>query len=857
MADFGFSKTPQETFDKWNGHEVALGDIVRVIRTFRPDVICTRFQGASRDGHGNHQASGLLTREAFRAAADPTKFPEQIREGLPALAGEKTVHGQCPPERRMECAVGDLARRPAAGRVVCKVCIPGSATSAITRCWRMDSDRRPSHQLLQADRLGIAGNTHYCGAREGFLRRHRYIASGACVAPRAGSRQGHRLRAELEQIDKQVSEAAAAVDKNPQSAGKPCSPDLNKTRELISKVDASALAAVAKANLLVELRTKQEQFERAANLAYSGDLGIGPGTPDGRPLAEEFDTSNGKVLAAVVTAGKSFLLLAKLHNGSAAPMDIRKFELDVPVGWHYELFMDKVPARIAPGEGCALTFKVSPPLNAQPTKAYFHRGDPETDSLYQIDQPEYVTLPLPPPPVSAHVVYAIEGLQGEVRNVARTPMHGSHGDAWSMPLAVVPPFSVQTSPATQIIPAGANPSAELMVVVHGNSDHSSASVHPKVPSGWKTQPESATAEFARAGEHASEFKVLPDGAKEGRYQVQAVATSQGHEFGEGYSLVARPDIGGFFYYQPALQRAALVDVSVPSGLKVGYIMGAGDDIPTVLRQLGLDVTLLTADDVEHGNLQRFGTIILGIRAYDTREDVKKNNQRLLEYARDGGTLMVQYNTEPADFNKGNFTPYPAQLSRARVSVEESQVTILDPKSPVFHYPNPVGESDFSGWVQERGLYFMDQWTKNTRRCWPATIQARLRKGSFAECAQHTYVEGLDEFFNVTSLAKESNVPKPRRGLLTFVPLDTIANGHEHHIPPFAVEQVCGFNKRPVVLIPTKLGNHSDQLGAASGRYAGVSTIWLKVLHATRVKSVIDDTVSWIILGEVATAQASP
>ncbi len=108
----------------------------------------------------------------------------------------------------------------------------------------------------------------------------------------------------------------------------------------------------------------------------------------------------------------------------------------------------------------------------------------------------------------------------------------------------------------------------------------------------------------------------------------------------------------------------------------------------MLRQLGLDVTLLTADDVEHGNLQRFGTIVLGIRAYDTREDVKKNNQRLLDYARDGGTLMVQYNTEPADFNNGNFTPYPAQLSRARVSVEESPVTILDPKSPVFHYPNP-------------------------------------------------------------------------------------------------------------------------------------------------------------------------
>ena len=152
-----------------------------------------------------------------------------------------------------------------------------------------------------------------------------------------------------------------------------------------------------------------------------------------------------------------------------------------------------------------------------------------------------------------------------------------------------------------------------------------------------------------------------------------------------------------------------MNVKIPQGLKVGYIMGAGDDIPTVLRQVGLDVSLLTADDVEHGNLQQYGTIVLGIRAYDTRDDLKKHNQRLLDYARDGGTLMVQYNTEPGNFNSGNLLPYPAQLSRSRVSVEEAPVTILDPKSSVFQYPNSISQADFNGWVQERGLYFMDSW----------------------------------------------------------------------------------------------------------------------------------------------------
>jgi hypothetical protein len=158
-----------------------------------------------------------------------------------------------------------------------------------------------------------------------------------------------------------------------------------------------------------------------------------------------------------------------------------------------------------------------------------------------------------------------------------------------------------------------------------------------------------------------------------------------------------------------LQRASVVEVKVPQGLEIGYVMGAGDDIPVVLRQLGLDVTLLAADDIEHGDLTRFGTIVLGIRAYDTRDDVKKYNQRLLEYAQNGGTLLVQYNTSPSEFNAGHYTPFPAQLSRERVTVEQAPVTILDPQSPVFHYPNQITARDFDGWVQERGLYFMDQW----------------------------------------------------------------------------------------------------------------------------------------------------
>ena len=169
-------------------------------------------------------------------------------------------------------------------------------------------------------------------------------------------------------------------------------------------------------------------------------------------------------------------------------------------------------------------------------------------------------------------------------------------------------------------------------------------------------------------------------------------------------------------------------------------MGAGDDIPTVLRQLGLDVTLLTPEDVEHGDLQRFGTIVLGIRAYDTREDVKKNNQRLLDYARDGGTLMVQYNTEPADFNNGELhalscPTQPGARGGGRVAghdprSQESRVPLSqsDRRQPIFQ--DGCRSAACTSWTSG---------TRNTRRCWPATIRASRRKR--AACLLAPYGKG--------------------------------------------------------------------------------------------------------------------
>ncbi len=709
VADFGFSKTAEETFQKWGGHDIALGDMVRVIRTFRPDVICTRFQGNSRDGHGHHQASGILTREAFRAAADPTRFPEQIREGLQPWQAKKlymdNVRGNEDWTIKLETSQFD----PLLGETYVQFGWKGlqHQLSQGAGGWSAPEGQRFSYYKLIDNVLPdrMAAGFHEKDFFDGI------DTSLPGLASRLGGDEAKVpwLRPQLQAIAATVDQATTAADKDPQSASGALLDGLSLTQALITKIESSRLTGAEKADLLADLRTKQEQFEQAVNLALGMRLNVGPGTPDGRPMAASFPTGEGDVLAAVITAGKSFLLMANLHNGSSAPIELEQFKLDVPTGWKSELFMDKMPKTLAAGDDCALTFRVTPPIDAQITKAYFHRNDPETDAIYQIDEPQYLTLALPPPPVSAQVVYRVGRREGIIESVARTPMHDAKGDVWSMPLAVVPRFSVATSPTTQIIPAGVNPSAQLSVDVRTTTDRATGTVRPEVPQGWTIEPQTAPVSFSAPGQRAAEFKELPDGAEEARYRVRAWLQADGRDYGEGYSLVARPDIGGFFYYQPALQRASVVKVKVPQGLKIGYIMGAGDDIPTALRQLGLDVTLLTPDDVAHGDLSQFGTIVLGIRAYDTRPDVVKNNQRLLDYVRDAGTLLVQYNTSPGDFNGGHYLPYPADLSRERVTVEQAPVTILDPQSRVFHYPNPISEHDFDGWVQERGLYFMDQW----------------------------------------------------------------------------------------------------------------------------------------------------
>jgi hypothetical protein len=212
--------------------------------------------------------------------------------------------------------------------------------------------------------------------------------------------------------------------------------------------------------------------------------------------------------------------------------------------------------------------------------------------------------------------------------------------------------------------------------------------------------------FAREGDTQTvRFQVTPaPGTAAGAYHVKARVVSGGVTFDRGYQVIEYPHIRRQHIYHDADVELKVIDVRVAPNLRVGYIMGVGDQVPPALEQLGVSVDLLDADDLAWGDLSHYSAIVTGVRAYERRADLRGNNGRLLEYVRNGGTLIVQYNK--FEFNQAQFGPYPAKVSSSRITDELAPVSILDGDNPLFHTPNRIDERAWANWVQERGLYFL-------------------------------------------------------------------------------------------------------------------------------------------------------
>jgi LmbE family N-acetylglucosaminyl deacetylase len=739
VADFGFSKSPEETFQKWGGHDVALGDIVRVVRIFRPDVLVARFSGTERDGHGHHQASAILTKEAFRAAADPKRFPEQIAQGLLPWQAKKLYVGNVCGFGASTCPGGNWTVKlntgepsEALGMSYVQFAMQGlrHQLSQGAGVWSVEpGDRFTFYKLVDSVSPPVLDKD---GHERDFFDGIDTTLPG--LAARVGETEGDVpwLQEGLKALDEEMRQALAHSGGDGSGAVSALLGATQTLDILVGKLQNRDLNTPEKSDLLEILRQKRHEAETAVNLAMNVTLQATVASPRGpaAPLPEE------KEALTVVSPGQRFEIVAKLHNGSKYWLSVRNVSLDPSEGWLKREHAESTT--IGPGEDYYANFGVEVPENAAFTRPYWHRDDPDREAVNTIDDEKYLTLPFPPPLMHVHAEYEIAGRKGihapvpdlyrkfrkgkgsqseiEANINADVAVHflNEQGKERERTLAFAPAFSVALEPGTQVIPVGSGTATAVKVGLSCNlTGAPRGTLRLELPAGWRAEPAQLQVNLPRRGDKQDfEFKVFPAGLEEGRANIRAVLESAGERYTEGYTLVTRDDLGSFYYYQPAVQRVSIVNVSVPHDLKVAYIMGAGDDIPAVLKQVGMDVTLIPPEKLSGEDLNRYATIVLGIRAYDTQKEVAANNKKLLEFVSAGGTLVVQYNTGVGDFNGGHFTPYPAQLNRARVSVEEAPVDVLAPDDNVFHYPNTITARDFEGWVQERGLYFMEQWDEH-------------------------------------------------------------------------------------------------------------------------------------------------
>jgi hypothetical protein len=276
-------------------------------------------------------------------------------------------------------------------------------------------------------------------------------------------------------------------------------------------------------------------------------------------------------------------------------------------------------------------------------------------------------------------------------------------------LNVVPSLSVSVSPDIGIVPLAGNRKKDFTVDIENQATTGgTGSVKLVVPLGWTVTPAMQTIKFAHKGEKASVPFTVTVPPVAGDFTIQAVAQLGNQEYKQGYQTIAYPHIETHYVYSPAESKVEVFDVKLLTST-IGYVEGAGDTVADALKQLGVNVTMLSAQDLATADLSRFQTIVLGVRAYAVREDLRAYNNRLLDYVKNGGTLITQYNRR-GEIRDAQYGPYPYSINdNTRVTDELAPVKILDPTNPLLNTPNKITDKDFEGWVQERGTYFLDKW----------------------------------------------------------------------------------------------------------------------------------------------------
>lgn len=703
MIDYGFSKRLDETTDKW-GFQNAMRDVVRVMRMERPWVVISRFQGNTRDGHGNHQAAGLLSQQASEAAGNPNAFPEQIAEGLRPWTPFKVYMGGVRVDENWTIRVDSGEYSPWLGDSYGNIAAMGLSFQRSQNSGRFNPGAGPNYAYYTRTASRVTAPDKENSIWDGIDTTYAGLFKQLGRPTPAGA------DATLAAIDAAVAKAVSSFAlADPAAAAPALAEGLRLTREAIGK-------SANEADALGVLKIKEQQFQDAINAALGMELVATAQLSPTPPAAGGGRAGRGGAASMPPPVpGQTFGVTVRLANRGGAsvrwPSD-DAVQLRALPGW------TAGPAQpiqaAAPGAVTSTFFTVTVAPDAPiSTKPYFSRAA-FTENRYTLSDPSSFGRPFNPPPLVAAARYVVNGVPVEISDVVRRREPNlPYGDV-IREVRTVPRIGVSVSPASAVIPlTSTSKTVDLDVaLVHNGPSATTGQLALKLPAGWRSAPAEQPFSFQRAGERTSfHFKITAGAIDTAVREVVAVATVDGKEYREGYELIEPRDLEARYLYRASTAQVRGVDVKVVPNLKVGYVMGIGDSVPLGLQQLGAQVTLLTERDLATANLSAYDTIVTGTRAYAVREDLKTYNKRLLDYVNAGGNMIVLYNT--FELVPNQFAPYPGELlgSAEEVSEEDSPITILAPTQQSFTWPNKIMLADFNDWVEQRGSKFWSAWDK--------------------------------------------------------------------------------------------------------------------------------------------------
>jgi LmbE family N-acetylglucosaminyl deacetylase len=646
--DFGFSKTADETLHIWD-HDKILADVVWVIRSFRPDVIVTRFSPDDDKTHGHHTASAILAQEAFAAAADPNRFPEQLAFVKPWQA-TRLVWNTSPfffTNRNLPFDPTGLTVLEAGGYNP----LLGKAYTEIAAA-----------SISMHKSQGVGGLARR-GARKEYFK------------PLKGQPMTSSLFEGVDTTWSRVPNSESVVTQIRQIISKfnPADPapsvaDLLTLRQAMSKIQNESWIPEKKAEL---------------DKIIAACLGL---HVEASTATETF------------SPGQTASIKLEAINRSYAPVTLQE------VRFPHTGESSKIDAALPSNELVTKDLSSTIPDDAPYSQPYWLRK-PATLGTFAVDDQKLIGLPENPPALPVEIVLQVNGQ--ELRYIVDTKYRTADAVAGEppRPLVIAPPVFVNVAGSVFVFPT--NEPKPVSVRVTAATGPVKGELKLAAPQGWEVSPTSIPIDLKGANaEMVSAFSIKPPN-QNSEGTLRAIASIDGRDYSLGRVRISYPHIGVQTLMPPAEAKLVRADIR-KKGDRIGYIPGAGDDIPESLKQIGYSVKMLSESEITAENLAQFSAVVLGIRAFNTQDRISNWLPELFDYVKNGGLVIAQYNTT-ADLKTNQFGPYPLEISRDRVTDEKAPVRVLAPNDPLMNIPNKITPKDFDGWVQERGLYFPNKW----------------------------------------------------------------------------------------------------------------------------------------------------